>query len=71
MPMTPNTILVPWILHDVNNQVPKFLGIWAFVNVLQRFYADDRDVIYGIGVFFLAFLVLFLQQKNIVYKMKT
>ena len=28
--MTPNTIFVTWILHDVNNQVPKFLGIWAF-----------------------------------------
>ena len=27
MPMTPNTILVTWSLHDVNNQLPKFLGI--------------------------------------------
>ena len=28
--MTPNTIFVTWILHDINNQVPKFLEIWAF-----------------------------------------
>ena len=27
---TTNTILVTWILHDVNNQVRQFLGIWAF-----------------------------------------
>ena len=58
VPMTPNTILVPWILHDVNNQVPKFLGIWAFVNVLQRFYADAYEVIYRIEGFFLIFLLI-------------
>ena len=55
VPMTPNTILVKWILHDVNNHGQNFLGFGLFVNVLQRFYSDDCEVIYGIGGFFLPF----------------
>ena len=33
----------------------NFLGFGLFVNVLQIFYADTCDAIYGIAVFFLPF----------------
>ena len=34
----PSTILITKILHEVSNRVPKYFGIWIFVNVLERSY---------------------------------